>query len=171
METPHSDSHRIIYTFLLPGGSRVEFTLLLDRTTLNLVTGSEEAPPPWTRLQFHKCPHCPLEPSTTSLCPLAASLVSIVDRFDGLLSYEKLFVEVRTIERIVSQETTAQRGISSLLGLVFATSGCPHTSFLKPMARFHLPLASADAECNRDRLAGQRSHRTGHLRKDPGACD
>jgi len=28
------------------------------------------------------------------------------------------------------------------MGLVIATSGCPHTLFLKPMARFHLPLAS-----------------------------
>ena len=30
------------------------------------------------------------------------------------------------------------------MGLIMATSGCPHTSFFKPMARFHLPLASAD---------------------------
>jgi hypothetical protein len=30
------------------------------------------------------------------------------------------------------------------MGLVMATSSCPHTLFLKPMARFHLPLASEE---------------------------
>ena len=29
-----------------------------------------------------------------------------------------------------------------MMGLVIATSGCPHAAFFKPMARFHLPLAS-----------------------------
>ena len=37
-----------------------------------------------------------------------------------------------------------QRAISSILGLIMATSPCPHTEFLKPMARFHLPFASED---------------------------
>lgn len=30
------------------------------------------------------------------------------------------------------------------MGLVIAASGCPHTAFFGPMARFHLPLASED---------------------------
>jgi len=30
------------------------------------------------------------------------------------------------------------------LGLIMATSPCPHTEYLKPMAQFHLPLASPD---------------------------
>ena len=29
-----------------------------------------------------------------------------------------------------------------MMGLIIATCGCPHTTFFKPMARFHLPLAS-----------------------------
>lgn len=60
----------------------------------------------------------------------------------GLISYEKVRLEVTTPERTVSKNTTAQTGISSLLGLIVATSGCPHTGFFKPMARFHLPFAS-----------------------------
>jgi hypothetical protein len=31
-----------------------------------------------------------------------------------------------------------------MMGLVIATSGCPRTAFFKPMARFHLPLASKE---------------------------
>jgi hypothetical protein len=30
------------------------------------------------------------------------------------------------------------------MGLLIAASHCPHTNFFKPMARFHLPLASED---------------------------
>jgi hypothetical protein len=30
------------------------------------------------------------------------------------------------------------------MGLIMATSGCPSLSYLKPMARFHLPLATAE---------------------------
>jgi hypothetical protein len=77
-------------------------------------------------------------------CPLAARLVNIVDRFDGLLSYEEVHLEVITKERRISSVTTAQRGIGSLIGLIIATSGCPHTAVFKPMARFHLPFAGRD---------------------------
>jgi hypothetical protein len=68
--------------------------------------------------------------------------VNLVQRFDGLLSHEKVDMEVVTEERTITQKTTAQRGISSLMGLVIAASGCPHTALLRPMARFHLPFAS-----------------------------
>jgi hypothetical protein len=60
------------------------------------------------------------------------------------LSYDAVDVEVITAERTVVKHTTAQRTISSLMGLVTATSGCPHTDYLKPLARFHLPLASEE---------------------------
>ena len=42
-------------------------------------------------------------------------------------------------------ETSAQQAMSSVLGLIMATAGCPWTDHLRPMARFHLPFAS-DAE-------------------------
>jgi hypothetical protein len=29
-------------------------------------------------------------------------------------------------------------------GLIIATSGCPHTEFFKPMAKFHLPFATQE---------------------------
>ena len=48
-----------------------------------------------------------------------------------------------TPERIIFRETSAQKGLSSLIGLIMATCGCPHTVFLRPMARFHLPFANA----------------------------
>ena len=71
-------------------------------------------------------------------------MVNIVNRFEDLISYDKIRVDVTTEERRISQRTTAQNGISSMMGLVIATSGCPHTAFFRPMARFHLPLASKE---------------------------
>jgi uncharacterized protein (DUF2236 family) len=53
-------------------------------------------------------------------------------------------MEVTTPERMVTKNTTAQRAVSSLMGLVMATSGCPHMAFLKPMARYHLPFATQE---------------------------
>ena len=40
--------------------------------------------------------------------------------------------------------TTAQKGISALMGLIIPSSGCPHTTFFRPMARYHLPLANRE---------------------------
>ena len=77
-------------------------------------------------------------------CPLAVQLAKLTALCERLLSHDKVKLEVVSAERTITNQTTAQRAVSSLMGLIFATSGCPHTVFLKPMARFHLPLASEE---------------------------
>jgi hypothetical protein len=136
--------YSIQYTFKLPDGSQEWIDLALDRDTMQLTGNESDARPAWTKLEFHQCPNCPLSPKEHPHCPLALSLVPLVERFDGLLSHDTIELEVVTEERKITQTTSAQRGISSLMGLVIATSGCPHASFLRPMARFHLPLASKE---------------------------
>jgi hypothetical protein len=69
-------------------------------------------------------------------------LVGVIERLERLVSFDHVRVDVLTAERTVTHETTAQQALSSLLGLIIATSGCPRTEFLRPMARFHLPLSS-----------------------------
>jgi hypothetical protein len=59
-------------------------------------------------------------------------------------SHELVEAHIITEERIVMAKTTAQRAFSSLMGLRIVTSGCPHTLYFKPMARFHLPFATED---------------------------
>jgi len=132
----------IKYLFHFPDGSEERFDLELDRETLELRGNTPGELPAWTRLDFHQCPSCPLTPAEHPHCPLALNLVNLAQRFDGLLSHDKVEMEVTMEERTITQRTTAQKGISSLMGLVIATSGCPHAAFLRPMARFHLPLAS-----------------------------
>ncbi len=126
---------------MFPDGKDAVFEVSIDTETLE-VRPDESEPPDWARLDFHKCPHCPLEESEHPLCPLAASIARVVSRFENILSYETVDIEVHTEERTVSAETTAQQGLSSLLGLIMAPSGCPHTVYFKPMARFHLPLST-----------------------------
>jgi hypothetical protein len=59
-----------------------------------------------------------------------------------MVSYDEIRIDVLTAERSITQTTTAQQALASLLGLILSTSGCPRTAFLRPMARFHLPLAN-----------------------------
>ena len=132
----------IQYCFRLPDNSSEDFKLELNPNNLELTGNIPQSLPAWTRLDFHQCPHCPLDVVTDPYCPLAANIVNIVQKFDGLISYDKIRVDVITQERRISQHTTAQKGISSMMGLVIATCGCPHTAFFKAMGRFHLPLAS-----------------------------
>lgn len=134
----------IQYRFTLADASQEVFDIELDSRTLSPCNPLPRRLPSWTKLKFHQCSHCPLKTTTHPHCPVAARLVNIVDRFDGLLSYDKIHLEVVTKERRISSVTSAQRGIGSLIGLVIATSGCPHTAVFKPMARFHLPFAGRE---------------------------
>ncbi|WP_135622331.1 DUF6901 family protein [Solemya pervernicosa gill symbiont] len=123
-----------------------EFNLQLDAETLEpIANGDDPEPlPVWAKLDYEQCPNCPLTAETHPYCPLTANIASTVVRFENVTSYDEVQLEVTTSERRYSQETTFQRGIGSLAGLLMATSGCPHTLFLRPMARFHLPLATEE---------------------------
>ena len=136
------ETFNIQYKFTLPDTSSETFNLQFDPEDLVLLNNMPSTLPSWTDLDFFQCPNCVLDPDLYTYCPLSANLVSIVRRFKGLLSFDKVTIDVSTAERTVSQKTTVQRGISSLMGLIIATSGCPHTAFFRPMARFHLPLSS-----------------------------
>lgn len=100
--------------------------------------------PEWTRLAFQQCPHCPLKTETQRDCPFALALQQPVRLLAGHASFEAVEVQVQHRGREVRQHTTLQRAAGSLLGLLGATSGCPHTRFLEAMAWFHLPFSSSD---------------------------
>lgn len=133
---------RIRYRFVLPDGSHERFDLFFDTQNFRLLNPQPAELPFWTELAFHQCENCPLKPADTPRCPVAVQLVGVIERLERVVSYDQVRVDVRTTERLVSQETTAQQALSSLLGLIMAASDCPHTTFLRPMARFHLPLSS-----------------------------
>lgn len=133
----------IRYRFILGGERDETFDLRIDSHRLELIDKPlEDVIPAWTKLDFHQCQHCPLNIVFHPNCPVAVRLAEVARRFEAILSYDEIDLEVVTEERRILQHTTAQRGLSSMLGLMIATSGCPHTAFFKPMARFHLPLST-----------------------------
>ncbi len=132
----------IKYCFKFPNGTQEVFDLKLDSRSLELVFNIPENPPQWVNLDFHQCPNCPLDSRTHPKCPLMLPFIDIAGRFDHILSYDQIRLEVVMDERTVSRTITAQNGLSSLVGIVISSSGCPHTKFFKPMLRFHLPLSS-----------------------------
>ncbi len=134
----------ISYRFKLGDGKNEVVDLQLDSTTIETVGNIPESLPSWAKLEFHQCSNCPLAPETDPYCPLMANLAGIIGKFDEILSHDEVDLEVVLPERRVSGRTTAQQALGSLMGLVIAASGCPRTAFLKPMARYHLPLANED---------------------------
>jgi len=138
------DIIEITYCFNLEDEKKESFKLRLDAGSLELIDDNDMPSPEWTALEYHQCPNCPYKKEELPDCLVAKNLANIIGRFGDICSYDKIDLEVITEERRIIQNTTAQRAISSLLGLVFATSGCSHTEYMKPMARFHLPLASQE---------------------------
>ena len=136
------DPIQIRYRFRFADRPEEVVDLALDRETLALVGADAGDAPEWTALGFEQCRNCPLSVQEHPRCPAAVALVGIVGLFRDVVSHDELLLEVETEERTVQEQTSAQRALSSLMGLVMAVSGCPHTAWFRPMARFHLPLAS-----------------------------
>jgi hypothetical protein len=134
----------IEYQLVLPNKQEVIYTLKFDEQSIQLNNNIPSSLPGWAELTFKQCSHCPLSPETVPYCPLAANLVNIIKHFDGLISYDSLELKVVTEQRTISKSTTAQEALGAILGLIIPTSGCPHTAYFRPMARYHLPLASTE---------------------------
>jgi Domain of unknown function (DUF6901) len=134
----------IRYLFNLPDSQQEIIDLYLDPVTLELLNEPPQSIPPWAKLDFCQCPNCLLDIESSPNCPIAVHMVKLLKMFQTLLSYETVHVDIITPQRGISKETSAQKSLSSVMGLIMATSGCPHMEFFKPMARFHLPLASAE---------------------------
>ncbi|NWL80190.1 hypothetical protein DM872_25390 [Pseudomonas taiwanensis] len=99
--------------------------------------------PDWARLGFRQCSHCPLSVTEVHHCPFARALARPVAVLAHSPSYEEVRVAVFWRGREIRQQTTLQRALGSLLGLLGATSGCPHTRMLRAMAWFHWPFSNS----------------------------
>jgi hypothetical protein len=132
----------IRYRFDLPDGSKKHVDLNFAPADFRLSNPTPINPPFWTELKFSQCSNCPLSTVDYSHCPAALHMAPAVESLKALVSFDVVGVTVTQAERTVHAETTAQQAMSSVLGLIMATSGCPWTDRLRPMARFHLPFAS-----------------------------
>ncbi len=122
----------------------LEFHVCLDGKTGQLKLPSELENAEWTRLDYNKCEHCPLESKKSVHCPAAMGIGHLVNSFRDMKSYWKCKITVTTTERSYVKEADVQTGLFSVFGLIMASCGCPHMDFLRPMARFHLPFSSVE---------------------------
>lgn len=136
---------QIRYRFNFPDGTEKVFDVELDRKTGALVRKPHESYPSWTSLGYCRCRHCPLKVEEHSNCPVATSLVDVVDFFNDCKSVKQANVTVETERRTSSrQQTQLYPAISSLMGIHMASSGCPVMDKLRPMVLHHLPFASTE---------------------------
>jgi uncharacterized protein DUF6901 len=137
-----SEPLRIRYRFDLPDGAQRTLDFSFDPERFRLTNPPPADPPFWTELEFNRCANCPLNERDHTHCPAALQMASALEPLDALVSFDTVGVTVLQAERTIYAETSAQQAMSSVLGLIMATSGCPWTDHLRPMARFHLPFAS-----------------------------
>ncbi len=137
------DSVSITYKITLPEKTE-QFDFKLDAESFELQNPAPKNPPDWAKLDHKKCSHCPLNSQEHPYCPVAMRLHDIVERFHNTTSIDIVEMEIVTDERRVIQKTALQRAVASMLELVFPASGCPKTDHMRPLARFHLPLASEE---------------------------
>jgi hypothetical protein len=132
------------YEFKLRDGSRKEFSVRLEKPSLQFITENTTTVRPWTRLKHHQCPNCPLKPERHLDCPIAANLVDVIESFKDSLSIEEADITIRSESREYHKRASVHVGISSLMGLYMVTSGCPIMDKLRPMVYTHLPFSSLE---------------------------
>lgn len=131
----------VTYSFHLEGGQTERFELRFNPENMDFLGAVPASPPAWASMEAEQCTHCT---SGEDYCPLALRIIKVIERFRDRVSHESADVVVEMEYRTISAHTTVQRGLSSMLGLIIPTSGCPHTSWFRPMARFHLPFSGED---------------------------
>lgn len=133
--------YEITYAFGFDDGGQTAFVFMFDENSFELQAPERPRWPDWTWLDFQRCENCPYSTAAFARCPVATALVDVVEASSRLVSYDELDVTVTMPDRTVSARMPAQDALRSLMGLVIPASGCPHTAYFRPMARFHLPFS------------------------------
>ncbi len=129
----------ITYHLDLPEGEPLSFRIDTERSYVPPVSGAD-----WAKIDFHQCPNCPLSTSH-QYCPAAIDAQPLMDACGGLLSYSTARVQVALGERrTLTADCDLQTALTSVLGLLMSTSGCPIVSRLRGMARQHLPFQTLE---------------------------
>jgi len=133
-----------VLTYQLKFDEKTEFVYeFVNEKSLQLRQPVNAPQEDWMKLSHCQCENCPLTEETHPECPVARNIYVLLKDWSQIISHDKVGLTVTSEQRTVIAQTTAQKALSSLLGLIMATSDCPHTRFFRPMANFHLPLSSA----------------------------
>jgi len=137
-------TQNIEYQFEFEDGASASYEVKLNFPSLISQKQEIDSIPNWVELECEKCSNCPLDSSNYPVCPVAQDLIPVLKFCTGRASHDPVIVRVEKSDSSILANVTMEKGISSLLGLIMATSGCPHMTYFKPMARFHLPFANEE---------------------------
>jgi len=132
------------FTFQFDSGVNKRLAIRLYPNTLQLIQPDRTSYPSWTALAHHKCRNCPLNEQQHPHCPAATSLIDVVELFGQSVSIERVHVTIETEARTYVKHVLLPEAVSSLIGILMVTSGCPVAGRLRPMVRHHLPFATLD---------------------------
>lgn len=133
------------YQFQFANGHVKDYQIKLDPDTLSFIpVAPVKEMPEWVKLEYKQCQDCPLSTDVYDNCPIAVNIMELVETFKAVFSYHDCTVLCHTTERDYSKVTSVMEGLSSIFGVIMATSDCPVMEFLKPMARFHLPFSTIE---------------------------
>ena len=130
------------YFLTFEDGRREDIAVMLDPEGGEILCDEKFVPPAWALLGHEQCSHCPLHTDEVTYCPIARNMAYLFTGRNTGTSHDKVFLRVQVGQRGYVFDTTTQRALSSLFGLICALSPCPHTLPLRPMGVFHLPLAT-----------------------------
>ena len=133
---------KVQYKFIFADESEKVLELHLRTDNLTPVAWLPAKPPEWAALDNHKCGHCPLNSDKHAYCPAALNLAKLVDECNEMDLLDTVKLVVKTADRVVVVSATVQKALGSFIGLLMASSDCPPASYFRPVARFHLPLAT-----------------------------
>jgi hypothetical protein len=138
------DTIVIEYRFHFAVGDDKVFVVHLHKPGLRLVLKPSSPLPDWTRLEHCQCANCPLRSADSPHCPAATGLAELITAFRDCLSTEPAEITVAVDAREYRKRASVQYGVSALMGLIMAASGCPIMDKLRPMVHVHLPFATIE---------------------------
>ncbi len=135
--------YQFIYRIGIPDKSPLKYIITLDgkNTNVDFPNKPDSSLDYWKELNFCQCSNCTLSKETNKYCPIAESLLPIILDFGEVHSWEAIKIDVECNRRHYFNKTSVQDALKSLLGLIMASSSCPHFKFLRPLAKMHLPFA------------------------------
>lgn len=139
-----AESEPVVFTyrFTFPDDSTAALDVRLDPDTFLILQDPPDPAPDWCRLEHRQCPNCPLTPKESPLCPVAAKLNVVIERFKDSISFDKVDVEVASGPRHVRRTCSVADALTSLIGIYMAGGGCPILDRLRPMLLTHMPFAT-----------------------------
>lgn len=144
MEDMPKNILKYVYTFIFKDGREKKFEILIDKDTLNIIPSEQQEIAQWAKREEFQCASEFCNSMFKEYCPIAVNINNIIKFFSDIDSYENVKIYAEVDERTYYKETSVQKGVSSLIGIIMPTSGCPVLAKLKPLTRFHLPFASIE---------------------------